>query len=237
MASEKVLVVADIHSNIEAFNIFLQYAEKENVDKILNLGDFIQEGPNPVEVFDIVMNDKRFINILGNTDYSIVTNLVNDFTESELAHQLWNIELLGEERINRLKTVPTERIVEIKDKKILMVHSRLNSMSELPLLYKEAPLEEFTQDYGEFCDYVLIGHSHCQILVKHWKGSPIINPGSIGCSKDGHVSFAVMEFDDDGTVDISFKTIRYDMDKAIMEFFNNNVPGTDYILKKFYDLK
>ncbi|GAA0125407.1 metallophosphoesterase family protein [Clostridium sp. ATCC 25772] len=237
MGKEKVLVIADIHSNMEAFNVFLQYAEKENVDKILNLGDFIQEGPNPLEVFDIIMNDKRFINILGNTDYSIVTNCCEEFTEGEKEHQKWNINLLGEERINKLKTVPTERIIEIKGKKILMVHSRIDSMNELPLLYQEVTLDEFTEDYGDVCDYVLIGHSHCQTLVKYWKGKPIINPGSIGCSRDGgYVSFAVMEFDDDGTVDISFKSIKYNIDKTIMEFFNENVPDKDNILKLFYNL-
>ncbi|HAG43722.1 MAG TPA: phosphodiesterase, partial [Clostridium sp.] len=68
MGKEKVIVVADIHANIHALNVFLDYLKNENEDikYILNLGDFIQEGPNPAEVFDIVMNDKRFINILGN---------------------------------------------------------------------------------------------------------------------------------------------------------------------------
>lgn len=237
MGKETILVIADIHSNIHAFNTFLKYAEEKNVEKILNLGDFVQEGPNPVEVFDIVMNDKRFINILGNTDYSLITGDCEEFTEGEKEHQQWNINILGEERIQKLKTVPTERIVEIKNKKILMVHSRIDSMNELPVLYKEATLDEFTKDYGDLCDYVIIGHSHCQTLVKHWIGKPVLNPGSIGCSRDGFVSFAEMDFYDNGVVDITFKNLKYDIDFNVMEFFKNNVPDKDNIMKVFYKMK
>lgn len=237
MGKEKVIVVADIHANIHALNVFLDYLNSENEDikYILNLGDFIQEGPNPIEVFDIVMNDKRFVNILGNNEHILINRNFENFPKGEIEHQNWNIELLGEERICRLKTLPTERIINICDKKILMVHSRIDSMTDLPLLYKEVTLDKYTEDYGDICDYVLIGHTHYQSLIKHWSGKPIINPGSIGCSRDGLVNFAILEFDGKA-VDISFKALNYDLDAVVMDFFKYNVPDKEHILKFIYGM-
>jgi predicted phosphodiesterase len=59
---ERIALVSDIHGNIHALEVFMNYINTEcKVSRILNMGDFLQIGPNPVEVFDIIMNDKRFI--------------------------------------------------------------------------------------------------------------------------------------------------------------------------------
>lgn len=67
----QICIISDIHSNIHSLRKFLNYIEdKHNIDYILNLGDFIQDGPNPCEVFDIVMNDKKFFMIHSNYEHS-----------------------------------------------------------------------------------------------------------------------------------------------------------------------
>lgn len=84
---ERIAVVADIHANIHALQVFLNYIDKEcKVTKILNVGDFLQIGPNPVEVFDIVMNDKRFINIMGNNEYVLFNRKLMKFPKDEVKH-------------------------------------------------------------------------------------------------------------------------------------------------------
>ena len=55
MKKKTFMVIGDIHGNIGALKEFLTYADNNDVEKIFNLGDFIQGGPNPVEVFDIVI--------------------------------------------------------------------------------------------------------------------------------------------------------------------------------------
>lgn len=71
MKNNKIIIISDIHANIYALNRLLDYAECEKIKMILNCGDFLQIGPNPVEVYDIVMSDKRFINIIGNNEMSL----------------------------------------------------------------------------------------------------------------------------------------------------------------------
>jgi len=68
---KQIAVVADIHANKYALTKFLNYIEIElKVDYILNLGDFLQIGPHPKEVTEIILSDDRFINIIGNNNTS-----------------------------------------------------------------------------------------------------------------------------------------------------------------------
>lgn len=163
---ERIAIVADIHANIHALQVFMDHINKEcEVSKILNVGDFLQIGPNPVEVFDIVMNDKRFINIMGNNEHVLFNRKLMEFPKDEVEHQDWVINQLGKERMDKLEKLPFKRIINIKNKKILMLHSRINSIIEFPLLYEKKSLEEFIDDYDEDVDYVLIGHTHLPLYA------------------------------------------------------------------------
>jgi protein phosphatase len=65
---EKVLVVGDIHGDLEALNKFIEIAEKENAF-IIFLGDFIDRGKESLEVLlkikDLYFQNKA-ISLLGN---------------------------------------------------------------------------------------------------------------------------------------------------------------------------
>lgn len=54
---------------------FINYINKEYIELVLNLGDFISNGPNPCEVFDTIIADKRFINIKGYDEESLFNNI------------------------------------------------------------------------------------------------------------------------------------------------------------------
>ncbi|MNM59222.1 phosphodiesterase [compost metagenome] len=231
---ERIAVVADIHANIHALQVFMDHISKEcEVSKILNVGDFLQIGPNPVEVFDIVMNDKRFINIMGNNEHVLFNRELMKFPKEEVEHQDWVIHKLGEERMDKLEKLPFKRIINIKNKKILMLHSRTNSIIEFPLLYEKKSLEEFIDDYDEDVDYVLIGHTHLPLYATNWSLKNILNPGAFGCGKDGIVKFIIMEIDNE-LVNITYKQLRYDKQKVVDDFKRNNVPYGEKFCEIFY---
>ncbi len=231
---ERIAVVADIHANIHALQVFMDHISKEcEVSKILNVGDFLQIGPNPVEVFDIVMNDKRFINIMGNNEHVLFNRELMKFPKEEVEHQDWVIHKLGEERMDKLEKLPFKRIINIKNKKILMLHSRRNSIIEFPLLYEKKSLEEFIDDYDEDVDYVLIGHTHLPLYATNWSLKNILNPGAFGCGKDGIVKFIIMEIDNE-LVNITYKQLRYDKQKVVDDFKRNNVPYGEKFCEIFY---
>ena len=231
---DRIALVSDIHSNAHALEVFMNYIDKEcKVSQILNMGDFIQIGPNPKEVYDIVMNDSRFVNIMGNGEYMFFDKEIMKRYEIESAHQDWVINQLGPERMERLKQVPLQRIVEIEDKKFLMVHARMNSVIDSPLLYEKKTLEEFIADYDVDVNYVLIGHTHLPLYAVNWNCKPILNPGSIGCGKDGIARFAIIELDD-GLVNVTYKQLKYDKEKVIRDYRKNSVPYGEKFITMFY---
>lgn len=85
---KRIAVVSDIHANKYALNAFLEYINKEKINTILNLGDFVQIGPNPAEATKTILNDSRFINILGNNETSLF-NISENNNSEEIKHRRW----------------------------------------------------------------------------------------------------------------------------------------------------
>lgn len=55
------------------------------------------------------------------------------------------------------------------------------------------------------------------LYAVHLNGRPILNPGSIGCGKDGIVRFIMLELDG-GLVDVSYKQLRYDKARVMRDY-------------------
>ena len=58
----------------------------------MNLGDFVQIGPNPAEVTKTILNDSRFINILGNNETSLFNISENNNKVKRIKHRRWTKE-------------------------------------------------------------------------------------------------------------------------------------------------
>jgi predicted phosphodiesterase len=65
-AAMKVLIVSDIHANLEA----LQAVLAESHDALWVLGDLVNYGPNPSEVVELVRSRASLV-VQGNHDYAI----------------------------------------------------------------------------------------------------------------------------------------------------------------------
>ncbi len=52
-----IIIISDIHGNLEALNKTLEYIDKlEGSKRIVCLGDIVGYGPNPVECLEIVQS-------------------------------------------------------------------------------------------------------------------------------------------------------------------------------------
>lgn len=235
--SQKVAIISDIHANKYALKAFLDYIEENNIDKVLNLGDFTQKGPNPCEVADTVLSDKRFVNIIGNNERKLLKAF---FTKNNIAknkeHQNWHIELLGEERINKIAKIEPEKITEVEKAKILMLHSRRKNVSDFPLIYSTNTADDFVADYSEYdLNIILFGHTHEPLYFK-WNNKIFINPGSLGCSKRARAPFVILEIEDDKIMECTFKSIKYDNTKLIEDYEKFNVPNSELFMKIFHNV-
>lgn len=188
----KVAIVSDIHGNLKAFNKFIEKIKDENIEKILNLGDFVR-GRDPHKIMETLMNDERFISIRGNHEYGYCNEHKDDDNPIYKKYIEW------------INNQEDQRIIEIEGKKILMVHSRNCSNDLPPLLYKGSTLDEFMADYPDDVDLICFGHTHIQVFIENFYGKRILNPGSIGVALDRKVNFTILDINSEG---ISYKFIK-----------------------------
>ena len=217
MKFKRVAVISDIHANIHALRVFMDYLNaRPEIELVLNLGDFLQLGPNPAEVFDIVMKDKRFINILGNNEVELFEKPDEEETQERINHMEWTKNTIGEQRLEELRVIPKSRSVDLYGKRFMLVHT---------VTEQYVDLEEL-----QSCEYVLMGHTHQQVFGSYWKEKRVMNPGSIGYTPDGIVNFAVIEVGGD-MINFVFKNISYDNSGLHEDLLKLEVPGANRIIK------
>ena len=205
----KILILSDIHANIEALE-----AIREEYDYPLCLGDLVDYGPSPKECIDFIKNNAHAV-VRGNHDNAVAFRIDCKCSEAykqmsvKTRELMWNI--LGEEEINYLSSLPSNRVIELGGSKFFLTHATPtdNLFKYLP---PDTPEHVWQQEIeGVDADFVLLGHTHIPMIKKVGK-TTIINPGSVGQSKDvpAVASYAVWN---DGEVEI--KRVAYDINKTI----------------------
>ena len=103
----KILLISDIHGNLEAL-INVLY-NNQNVGKVIVLGDIIGYMPNPNECIKLV---KDYDCILGNHEYTILNpkrlNYFNPYAKEAL---LWTKEQLTNGNISFLEQLPFKIVI------------------------------------------------------------------------------------------------------------------------------
>lgn len=255
----QICVVSDIHADVHALMAFLNYVQENcRVEYILNLGDFTQGGANPAEVFDIVMNDQRFINIMGNNEYELVCKFdaqVKKLEEKdeieeteETVHLKWAAKKLGEERLKKLKELPLSRSLEIYGKSFYLIHADKEYFNTSPLDHgdflvqvilskslKNLSEEEKILSINEH-DYILVADTHTQGMEQCYDYL-FVKPGAIGVldhyeSKDiENIKFVVIDILPERE-SVSFKKIKYDISGSVKDCLTNQVPETEFFRYK-----
>ena len=67
----RIAIISDIHGNLEALNVVLEYCEKAEVDELISLGDVVGYGPNPNECVNLIEKNAS-IKIMGNHDHAVL---------------------------------------------------------------------------------------------------------------------------------------------------------------------
>ncbi|MFI4896863.1 MAG: metallophosphoesterase family protein [Phycisphaerales bacterium JB059] len=69
-------VISDIHANAEALRAVLADIESRGIDRIINLGDVVGYGPDPLEVVDLVAQRCAWT-LMGNHDFGVLYEPTN----------------------------------------------------------------------------------------------------------------------------------------------------------------
>ena len=102
----RVLVLSDIHGNLQALQAVLAAAQTENVDQLWNLGDAVGYGASPNPVIE-VLRARAAVNVRGNHD-RVCAGLTEAAGFNPVAAQaaVWTREALSETNRAWLRAVP-----------------------------------------------------------------------------------------------------------------------------------
>ena len=147
-------VFSDIHSNMEALNVVLDFFEDFDVDGYICCGDLVGYGPEPNEVVERLRKLKNLYAIIGNHDLAVLGLLdVEWFNPYAKAAALWSRDVLTPEARHWLENLTAK----IDHKEFSMVHGT-----------PRKPPEEYLLSAAQFKDNIplvhvwplFVGHSH-----------------------------------------------------------------------------
>lgn len=193
----RILVISDIHSNIEA----LQIAMDEKFDDVICIGDIVDYGPNPKECIDLIRSSNPLIMIKGNHDHAAAFDVscgcAPQYQEMSEQTRIYGRSLLNKEYFDFLGNQDLIKTIEIDGFKILTVHASPRSEKEYMYKYftpelSDNALKKFIGDVN--ADILIVGHSHYP-FVKKIDNLTVINPGSVGQPRIGgpKTSFAIID--------------------------------------------
>ena len=206
----RVLIVADVHSNLEAFTSVIEDASRRGgFSQIWSLGDLVGYGPDPVECLKL-LGGHRHVAVAGNHDLAAAGRLsVEAFNEYAAEANRWTAAQLTPEEASTLASQPLKSV----QGEFTLVHGSPRDPVWEYVVSQSSAAVSFLHFDTNWC---LLGHSHVPFLCMPIENSPafrtfpedspvtlggdrmLINPGSVGQPRDGdpRASYAIYDSDE-----------------------------------------
>ncbi len=223
----RYLVVADIHSNLEALQAVIAHAKSQGgFDGIWCLGDIVGYGADPNACLTL-LRSYPLAAVSGNHDLAAIDAVsIVEFNEHAKQAVLWTREQLLAEDREFLAGNPLRR----EEDGVTLLHGTPSDpvwAYFLPQMMTKAEVEDsFTQINTQSC---LVGHSHIPFIcleegtqfIKLQEGQKkmltqarcVVNPGSVGQPRDGDPRAAYALYDA-GTDSFVHHRVDYDIKAA-----------------------
>lgn len=223
----KYAILGDIHANVEALVAVLGGIANDDVDEIVCLGDIVGYNANPNDCVDIVRTVPMRC-IAGNHDRAAIGGKdVTTFGGSARRAIEWTRGALTEQNREYLATLPSTLLV---DEQFFTVHGALHPTpnDELHLSNDARVARSFEELVtGRFGSNVcFFGHNHRAVVYEQRTGSfhrvdgscirllpdahYLVNPGSVGQSRDGDWRAAYAVYDTDRS-ELELHRVPYDI--------------------------
>jgi len=233
----RIVIVADIHSNLEAFEAVLEHATAEGpVDRVWCLGDVVGYAADPGACVALL---RRYPHraVVGNHDLAAIGGLgTDDFNPMAARAAAWTGEHLSAEEHQYLSSLP---FVVVEDD-FTLVHGSLRWPEWEYLLSADA-----AQDHLRLQEtsYSLVGHSHVPFVAAEREGSLpamaplgdgdvlklgqarlIVNPGGVGQPRDGDPRASYAVYDSDART-LTLHRVEYDLGTAQRKIREAGLPS------------
>lgn len=240
-AARPLAILADIHANLPALDVVLDWLDQAQINQALVLGDLVGYGPDALEVIER-MQASGFQIIKGNHDHSVALGAYERGL-SKHARQVaeWTHQRLSAEQRNWLKQLPPV----IDNEHWVAVHGApLDPEFFYGYVYEmtfRENLDKLVQLGRRLCFH---GHSHMPGLYgrdqsgqdRHRVGETLslqeftqclVCPGSIGQPRNGvpHAQFAIYDPERD---EVAFKALPYDYEPTVERMKAEGFPAELY---------
>jgi putative phosphoesterase len=215
----KVGVIADIHSNLAAFEAVLK--DMPRVDKLVCAGDLVGYGAEPNEVVKLAKS-KGIVSVLGNHDYGTMTRDSSGFNPIAARALEWTANHLSTSTASYLKGLPLRLTLE--NKRVHLVHgSPRDPLFEY--IFPDIPNSELlklVQDVD--AELIIFGHTHVPML-RTIQGKLVLNPGSVGQprDRDPRASYALVELKKDD-IKVEHRRVGYDIELSAKHILDQGLP-------------
>lgn len=218
-----VVIVSDVHSNLEALQAVLSRVEGFQV---WCLGDLVGYGADPNEVIE-TLRERDVVSLLGNHDYAAVTGDTAGFNARAAMAVRWTRNALNGRSLAYLKSLPTERKVELG-----AVHGYLTHGSPDGSTWEYVDPRTHSQLFGHYLEklgvgFIGLGHTHVPFIAEVEGIGTVFNPGSVGQPRDGdrRAAYAVLSTTGGGAVRVEGFRVEYDFKTAASKMIAAGLPA------------
>ncbi|MBO0781422.1 MAG: metallophosphoesterase family protein [Ktedonobacteraceae bacterium] len=232
----RVGLIADIHGNFIALESVLRELKREQVDRIICLGDVAAIGPQPREVIECL----RELNcpvVLGNTDDWYLQPLPEGDDELREIAQ-WGLQQFTTADLDYLRSFqPVIEMTLDTDRTLLCYHGSPRSYRDV--IAPTTPAAEVKSMLAGYQALIMVGgHTHVQML-RRYEQALLLNPGSVGLAGEGpdredlprnqHVhwaEYAVMTLQN-GYVSVDLRRTPLDIPVLLQAGYASGMPNID----------
>jgi predicted phosphodiesterase len=240
----RILLLSDIHSNLEALEASLAFAPLH--DAVVNLGDIVGYGASPNEVTETARAlGGTFVR--GNHDKVVAgVDSIESFNPIAGVAALWNRDQLKSENLEWLRALPRGPQTLEKLAGVKFVHGAAQDEDQYVVSLDDAAAQMAQPD----ATITFFGHTHIQGAFQTRDGrvadlqpeyatvgknetwelqleigtTYLVNPGSVGQPRDGDWRAAFAVFDSETQL-VTFCRAAYDLRSAQDKIFAANLPA------------
>ena len=225
-------VIADIHANLEAFEVVLADTKEQKCTHYCCVGDVVGYNANPKECLDIVRSMGMPV-VKGNHDeYCSSEEDLEGFNPHAAEAVNWTRKQLGKEDRQWLRDLKYVRLVA----SFSMVHATLDGPQRWGYVFdKLAAAASFTYQNTSVCffghthvpvafvrDSVVRGGTYSKFRVEPGK-KYFVNVGAVGQPRDGNPKSGYVVYDlNEGTIEL--RRLDYDIPKAQKKIMEAGLP-------------
>ena len=244
----RVAVLSDMHGNDFAFEKVEGDLQKQNIDRIVCLGDAIQGGPQPAAVVERLQRLKCPV-VMGNADAWLITGeetgdegIPPERLRKMGEIRLWSLSQLTEDDRAFIASFQATITIPLEDDlNLLCFHGSPVSFDDVIL--PAAPEADFQKFLGQYSGHILTGgHTHAQQIRRNGKYF-FFNPGSVGFAyshnqPDGQLhadpwaEYAILTAQN-GQIGLEFRRIPFDAEELIGIYRESGRPFAEEAITQY----